>query len=125
MITLYLMGSKAEVVAALKLLNSTQVNHFDKEGANLSRMRWLMNLVRHYAEQRGVWKQNNTSNYWNGETVTKLWAGVWEDLRPHLLNVTKHDNRPSSFHKSRWASLSWRTCHDKLNKKGVFKGLGI
>ena len=54
-----------------------------------------------------------------------IWDGIWEDLRPPLLTVTEHDNKPPSFHKSRCASLSWRTCHDNLNKKGVFKALGI
>ena len=42
----------------------------------------------------------------------------------HLLMVTEHDNKPLSFHKSLCASLPWRACHDKRNKKGLFKALG-
>ena len=74
------MGLKAEGVTALRLLNSTQVNHFNKEGSILSRMQCLMNLVQHHAEQRGVWKPNNASNYWNGNTVTIVWDGIWKEL---------------------------------------------
>ena len=47
MITMYPTGSKAEGVVALRVLNSTQVNHFNKEVSNLSRMQHLMNLVKH------------------------------------------------------------------------------
>ena len=100
MITMYLMALKVEGVTALRLLYSAQVNHSAKEGSNQSRMQWLMKHVKHYAEQRGVWKPNNASNYWNGNTVTIVWDGIWKDLRRHLLTVTEHDNKPPSFHKA-------------------------
>lgn len=36
---------KDKDVAALKMLNSTEVNHFEREGSYLSRIRQPMNLV--------------------------------------------------------------------------------
>jgi hypothetical protein len=119
MITLFQMGNPSEGVAPLKLLKTGHVKHFDKQGTNLSRMGRFMKAVKHFALLRGVWKPQNATNYWNGETVTKLWDGVWDDLSPHLLTETKmKGDKPPSYHKSCTASLAWRTCHDKLMRKG-------
>ena len=51
------------------------------------------------------------------------WYGNFQVLTECSTEVKKGE--VESFHKSRAGELSWRTCHDKLNKKGVFKGLGI
>jgi hypothetical protein len=125
MITLYQIGCKAEGVPALKLLNSKQVNHFDKEGMTLSRMRRFMKVVKHFATVRGVWQPPNSIHFWNGATVTKLWDGVWDDLAPFLSTVTRKPNSPPSYHKSRTGALSWRTCHDKMKEKGLFALLNV
>jgi hypothetical protein len=59
------------------------------------------------------------------ETITLLWDGIFEDIMPYLLIETKMSNgKPISYHKSKSASLGWRTCHDKLHNKGVFKHFG-
>jgi len=72
-----------------------------------------MIAIKYFLLMRGVWKPQNAMNYWNGETVTKLWNGVWDDLNPHLLTVTKiKGGRPPSFHKSCTSSLASRTCHE-------------
>ena len=127
LIHLYLMGSPSEGVAALRLCNSAHVGHFDKEGMNLSRMKRVIKVVEHYAKQRGVWKPlTGGSDYWNGETVTKVWDGVWKDMLPLLATRTIFDDgREDSDHKSRVGDISWRTCHNKLFSKGVYKSLGI
>lgn len=129
MISMWLMGSSSEGIIALRQLNSKNVNYFDKEGANLSRMRRLMAAVEHYARLRGVWKPDKVkcSEYWNGATMTKLWEGVWFDLKPLLETVTtsKDTSKPTTKHKSRPGDLRWRSCHDKLADAGIFKGLGI
>jgi hypothetical protein len=101
MIHMWLMGSLADDVAALRYLDSLQVGHFDKEGQKLSRMRRVMRVVQHFACMRGVWKLNNVKEYWNGKTVTTLWNGVWNNQKPHLLTVTSYENScPDSMHKS-------------------------
>ncbi len=64
------------------------MGHFDKEGQKLSWMRRVMRVVEHFACMRGVWKPKNAKEYWNGKTVTTLWNGVWNDLKPYLLTVT-------------------------------------
>jgi hypothetical protein len=127
LIHLYLMGSPSEGVAALRLCNSAHVGHFDKEGRNLSRMKRVIKVVEHYAKRRGVWKPlTGGSDYWNGETVTKVWDGVWKDMLPLLATRTIFDDgREDSDHKSRVGDISWRTCHNKLFSKGVYKSLGI
>jgi len=124
MITLYQMGSPSDGVPPLKVLAAPQVNHFDKEGATLSRMRRVMNVVKHFGEQRGVWKPHNVTNFWNGGTVTKLWDGIWNDVKPYL--VTRTDKPTGvTYHKSRTGALAWRTGHDKFRKFGLFEQLDI
>ena len=124
---MWLMGCPADGVAALRYLDSLQVGHFDKEGQKLSRMRRVMRVVEHFARMRGVWKPNNANNYWNGKTVTTLWNGVWNDLKPYLLTVTSYDDgRPDSTHKSRCGEITWRTCHERFSgRRGLFRQLGI
>ena len=125
LINLYLLGSPTERVSALRHLNSKHVKHFDKEGMNLARMKRLMAGVERYGRVRGVWWPANAKDYWNGETVTQLWDGIWGDLRVHLTTVTKHAGKPDSTHKTRSGDLAWRTCHDKLQSAGVFKTLKL
>ena len=120
------MGSPIEGVTPLKYLKSPQVVHFDKDGSSLARMRRVMNVVKHYAIQKDVWEpRRNATKFWNGETVTHLWDSIWEDVAPYLLTRTQTMNNNISYHKSRSAALSWRTCHDKFRKLGVFKMLGV
>ena len=69
-------GFKGIGCSGIKIVEEQTINHFDKEGSQ-SRMHRLMNLVKHYAEQRGVWKPNNMAYYWNGKTVTNVWNGIW------------------------------------------------
>ena len=45
LIHLYQMGSPSEGITALRLCKSSDVNHFDKEGRNLSRMQRVMTIV--------------------------------------------------------------------------------
>jgi hypothetical protein len=126
LMSMWLMGSSAEGITALRLLNSKMVRHFDKEVVKLSRMRRLMAAVEHFAKIHGVWRPPKAENYWNGATITRLWDGVWSDLKPFFETITKYDDdKPDSNHKSRCGALRWRTCHDKLKKRKVFKDLGI
>lgn len=127
LMSMWLMGSPAEGITALRQLNSKMVGYFDKGGAKLSRMRRVMSVVEHYARIRRVWRPPNTDNYWNGGTITRLWDGVWCDLKPFLQTITRYadEDKPDSTHKSRCGDLRWRTCHDKLNKRGVFNKLGL
>ena len=64
--------------------------------------------------------------FWNGETVTRLWDGIWDDIKENMVIATQYDDgRQTSMHKSHSGSLAWRTCHDKLLKRGVFKELKL
>jgi len=122
LITVYQMGSLSDGVPPLKLVNAGQVNHFDKEGRSLSRMRRVMAFVKQHGLEHGVWKPRNAQNYWNGMTVTKLWNGIWKDLGPYLVTETALANGTGmSLHKSHTGSLAWRICHDKLRRKGVLR----
>jgi hypothetical protein len=125
MITLFQMGCPVEGVCPLKLLRSDLVNHFDAEGRDLSQMKRLMKVVQHFAEIRSVWRPRNARNFWNGATVTKLWDGIWSDLGPFLVTETMMADGHWSYHKSRKGQIAWRTCHDKLTRKGVFKELNV
>lgn len=46
LITIFQMGVPSEDVPPLKLLNSKNVNHFDSQGCNLSRMKRFMKLIK-------------------------------------------------------------------------------
>ena len=60
---------------------------------------------------RNVWKPLTVgSDYWELETVTKGWGGLWNDL----LSCTAYDDeREDSWHNGRVGN-SWRICHNKL-----------
>ena len=124
--TLWHMGNPRDGVPPLKICDSKNVGHFDKNGSILSRMKRLMEAVKLLAVPRGLWKPRNVQGltFWNGSTVTALWTGIWDDIKPYLLTKTKK-GEVESFHKSRAGKLSWRTCHDKLYSTGLFKELGI
>lgn len=39
-----------------------------------------MAVIEHYAKLRGVWKpEKNVKCHRNGETVTNLWDGIWNN----------------------------------------------
>lgn len=104
LITLHQMGSPAESVPPLKYISCKQVAHFDKHGVGLRRIKRILKVVKYFAEQRNVW----TDGQWDGESVTCLWDGIFEDVRPFLLTVTKsNDGKPDSYHKSKCGNLSW------------------
>ena len=45
----------------------------------------MMMVVQHFARMGGVWKPLTAgSDYWDGETVTRVLDGVWKDLLPLL-----------------------------------------
>ena len=70
----------------LKLVNAGQVNHSDKKGGSLSRMRRVMAVVKHHGFEHGVWKPRNAQNYWNGSTVTIChYPMEWDLEGPWLL----------------------------------------
>jgi pyridoxine/pyridoxamine 5'-phosphate oxidase len=74
----------------------------------------------------GMCRSQRVTNYWKGDTVTKLWDAVWADMGLHLVTETKLvKGQGVTYHKSRAGSLSWRTCHDKLRVKGVFEELNV
>jgi hypothetical protein len=125
MITLYQMGSPSDGVPPLKMLSCVHVRHFDIDGNGLSRMSCIMKVVKHFAVQGGVWKPRGAINYWDGESVTKLWTAIWEDVKQYLLTPTQMRGGGVSYHKSRSGSLSWRTCHDKFTKLGCYKLLKV
>ena len=63
--SLYQMGSPSEGITALCLCKSSDVNHFDKEGRNLYKMRCVMKVVEHFAKTRSVWKPLTAGpDYW-------------------------------------------------------------
>ena len=84
-------------------------------------------MIEHFGRRRGVWKPVTAGgDYWNGASVTKVWDGVWRDVLPLLATWTKYDDgREDSNHKSRVGDISWRTCHNKFEKGGVYKSLRI
>ena len=88
-------------------------------------MKRLMKVVQHFVEIWSIWRPRNARNFWNGATVTKIRDGIWSDLEPFLVTVTMMDDAHWSYHKSRKGQIAWRTCHDKLMKKRVFKELNV
>ena len=125
MITVFLMGSPSEGVPALKFVKRAHVLHFDKGGLSLSKMKRVMKVVQHFGELRGFWP-TKAHKFWNGKTITELWDGIWDDIKPYCLTKMKGGVGISDlYHKSCVAELSWTTCHDKFVKTGLYKQPGI
>ena len=116
------MGSPAESVLPLKSISCKQVAHFDEYGVALRCINNILKVVKYFAEQRDVWADGQ----WDGESVTCLWDGIFEDLQSFLLTVTNcNDGKPDSYHKSKCGNLSCQTCYDKFINAGIFKQLNI
>ena len=65
------------------------------------------------------------SHWWELETATKGWDGLWKDLLPLLVTCTTYDDeREDSPHKSS-VGKSWQICHNKLLDENVFKSLSV
>jgi hypothetical protein len=119
MISLWLVGIRTEHVPPFKFIIPKQVRRFDKEAKRYHDIRACMKIIERIAVRKGVWRPRNFSGeFWNGETVTKLWDGISEDILPHLKTVTKHDGKADSYHKSKPYCLAWRTALKKL-KEGL------
>ena len=121
LITLWLIGNKAEGVPPLRRLTTANVRHFDNQGRTLSKMRKVMGTVESFAREKKVWVKFNE---WNGETVTTLWSSIWGDLLPYLSTVTVNNQDPgsqASLHKTRASQISWRTCYNKMSHQGKLK----
>ena len=70
----------------------------------------FMGVIEHYGKLRNVWKPSNAKDFWNGETVTCCWGGIWDDIKENLVTVTQYnDGTPTSMHRSHSGSLAWRT----------------
>jgi hypothetical protein len=81
LINMWLLGNKKENVPPLKLLSSGNVDHLKSGPGNLSKMKQVMLQVESFGRERALWESNNV---WNGERVTKLWSGIWQDLDQYL-----------------------------------------
>jgi hypothetical protein len=124
LMTLWLLGNQREKVPPLEMLESRYVNHFDRGGRSLSKMKQLMRKVKEFAEAEdsdvNVWRGPRD---WDGETVTTLWSTIWYRLDPYLRTETEIANGDEiSYGKSRRGQISWRTCYNKMQLKGLFKG---
>ena len=54
--------------------------------------------------------------HWTGHRVTVLWSSIWSELHPYLGDKTGNKV------KSRDGQISWRTCYNKMQVAGLFKG---
>jgi hypothetical protein len=87
-----------------------------------------MKVVEHFTRTRSGWKPLTAgSDYCDGETVMKVWDGVWKYLLPLLVTCTTYDDgRKDSWHKSRVGDISWRTCHyNKCLDGAVYKSFSV
>ena len=90
-----------------------------EEGRSFLKMKQVMRLVARLGRQEGVWHKNRSDC--DAVSITTLWSTIWCHLDPFLrtktdkVNVKKED-------KSRKGQISWRTCYNKLSRKGQLKG---
>ena len=123
LINMWLLGNKKENVPPLKLLSSRNVDHLKSGPGNLSKMKQVLLQVESFGRERGLWQSNNV---WNGERVTKLWSGIWKDLDQYLRTESSSNRNDVASakmrDKSRKGQVSWRTCYNNMQKKGIFKG---
>lgn len=124
-ITMFQIGSPCDGVMALIDLKVLHIVHFDKWGRCHPRMWRVMTVIIHFDNFRNFWQPRHARyQFLNGETFIHLWVGMLEDVQPYLLtNTMIGDDKVISYHKSYVAVFSWRTCHDKFRKRGLFKML--
>lgn len=122
MIDLWLVGNRAEHVPPFRVVSPKQVQHFDRKGKRYHDMKRVMQIIEKLARDKGVWKPRGSSDdYWTSKTVIDMWHGVYDDIAPYLMTVTKRDGQADSHHKSRPDDQSWRTTLRKI-KAAIKKG---
>lgn len=120
LLDLYLVGNRTEHVPPLRIITTKHVAHFDKKGKRLHDMHAIMRIIKAFAEKNGVWKPENArDDYWNSKTVVGMWDGIYQDLVPYLLTVTRKEGMAASTHKSKPGNRCWRTVLRKMKKAGL------
>ena len=122
LINLWLIGVKEKNVPPLAKLSPHWVEHFDKQGRKLSKMKQVMKYVEQFGTIRGVWMHDNK---WDGAKVTNLWSAIWKDFDPYMRTETKrqiNDKTSKLYHKSRNGQVAYTTIYKKLCQAGLLKG---
>ena len=120
LMTLWLIGNQRENVPPLRMLEPRYVYHFDKKGRTLSEMKQVMEKIKEFGQESGVWLSNTSE--WNGSTVTTLWSTIWGKLDPYLRTESMSKNGTIELEKSRNGQIEWRTCYNKMSDKGLLQG---
>ena len=82
----------------MKNISCKQVAHFDIYCVWFWSIKCILEVVKYFAEQHDVW----TDGQCEGESVTHIWGGIFDAVRPFLLTVTKsNDRKPDSNQKSK------------------------
>ena len=118
LMNLWLIGIKDDKVPPLRMLAPKYVYHFDKNGRVLSKMNVIMRKIEEFGIEFNVWL---AARQWDGGSITTLWSSIWEKLDPYLRTETRVGSS-YSYEKSRRGQIAWRTCYNKMLKKGLFEG---
>ena len=118
LVDFWLVGNLKDGMPPFRLISTKDVTHFDKKAKRLHDMRAAMRIIKRVARRRGVWKPDDKSDaeYWNSLTVSDMWNGIYEDIRPFLMTKTTVAGMADSTHKSKPDDQSWRTAFDKMHK---------
>ena len=85
LISIWCLGNPEDNIPPLSKFNTSLVEHFDKQGKRLSKMRQVMIHAETLGREKGVW----VDKQWDGEKVTSLWSAVWKDMDPCLRTETQ------------------------------------
>jgi len=80
-------------------------------------MRCVMAEVERLGKINGVWLDRG----WDSASITTLWSTIWPRIEPYLYTETMTAAGDVSLHKSRTGQLAWKTCYNKMQKRGLFK----
>ena len=118
LVDFYLVENLKVGMSPFRIITTKHVSHFDKRARRLHDMRAAMRIIECIARQRGVWKPEGKSDaeYWDSLTVSDMWNGIYDNIRPFLLTTTQKDGMADSTHKSKLDDQAWRTAFNKMKK---------
>ena len=110
----WLIGDLQHNIPPFHVLQPIHVKHLKSGRQNLSKMKQVMTKIEELGKKENVW--HSDVKHWTGQRVTVLWSSIWDELHPYLGDKTGNKV------KSRDGQISWRTCYNKMQGAGLFKG---
>ena len=120
LINMWFQGNKNYNISPFQYLDKANVDHIHMGARTLLKMRQVMKKVEEFGKEKNVWVSHQS---WTGAQITALWTRIQKNLDPYLRTESEvQSNNAHLLDKSWKGQISWKTCHNSMQKKKLFVG---